>query len=95
MPCKYARGKYNMTPNDYDFTFNFSEIPSNIAMESADNLSARLQDLMPLSKVLHLNLETRPDSYMEKIMIISNNIINTTKETISLIKSLLRNIISR
>ena len=31
MPCKYARGKYNMTPNDYDFTFNFSEIPSNIA----------------------------------------------------------------
>ena len=69
MPCKYARGKYNITPNDYDFSFDFTEIPANIELESADNLSVRLQDLMPLSKVLHLNLETRPDSYMEKIII--------------------------
>lgn len=69
MPCKYARGKYNMTPNDFDFTFNYSEIPSNIQPESADNLSARLQDLMPLTQVLHLNLETRPDSYMEKVIV--------------------------
>ena len=84
MPCKYARGKYNMTPNDYDFTFNFSEIPSNIAMESADNLSARLQDLMPLSKVLHLNLETRPDSYIEKIMIHSSATLTVNNKIVEL-----------
>ena len=67
MVCKYARGKYNITPNDYDFSFDYTEIPSNV--EDAANLSARLQNLMPLTKVLHLNLETKPSSDLELITI--------------------------
>lgn len=67
--CKYARGKYNITPNDYDFSFDYTEIPSNINVEDAANLSARLQNLMPLTKVLHLNLDTKPASDLEMITI--------------------------
>ena len=70
--CKYARGKYNITPNDYDFSFDYTEIPSNINMEDAANLSARLQNLMPLTKILHLNLDTKPASDLEMITIHSN-----------------------
>lgn len=70
--CKYARGKYNITPNDYDFSFDYTEIPSNIDVEDAANLSARLQNLMPLTKVLHLNLDTKPASDLEMVTIHSN-----------------------
>lgn len=56
--CKYARSKYNYTPSDYDLIFDYISIPANIRMEDASNLSKRLQQCMPLSKIVHLNLET-------------------------------------
>lgn len=84
MACKYARGKYNITPNDYDFSFDYTEIPSNINMEDVANLSARLQNLMPLTKVLHLNLETRPTSDLENITIHSNAKITVNNQTLEL-----------
>ncbi len=58
MPCKYARGKYNYTPNDFDLEFDYTAIPANIRMEDASNLSKRLQQVMPLTKIIHLNLHT-------------------------------------
>lgn len=58
MTCKYARSKYNYTPNDFDLTFNYMDIPVNIKIENASNLSKRLQSVMPLTKVVHLNLNT-------------------------------------
>lgn len=84
MVCKYARGKTNITPNDYDFTFNYSEIPSNIDMGDAANLSARLQNLMPLTKVLHLNLNTNPTSDLEMVTIHSSAKITVNNQTVEL-----------
>lgn len=56
--CMYARSKYNYTPSDYDLIFDYTKIPANINMEDASNLTKRLQQYMPLSKVIHLNLNT-------------------------------------
>lgn len=56
--CMYARSKYNYTPSDYDLIFDYTKIPANICMEDASNLSKRLQQYMPLSKVIHLNMNT-------------------------------------
>lgn len=67
--CKYARGKYNITPNDYDLYFDYTSIPSNISLESASSLHARLQKLMPLSKVLHLNLGVHKKESVNNIVI--------------------------
>lgn len=58
MPCMYARSKYNYTPADFDLYFNYTAIPKNIKLTDATNLSKRLQQLMPLTKTLHLNLKT-------------------------------------
>lgn len=84
MACKYARGKYNITPNDYDLTFDYNEIPSNIDMEYAINLSARLQNLMPLTKILHLNLDTKSTSDLELITLHSNAKITFNNQTMEL-----------
>lgn len=67
--CKYARGKYNMTPNDYDIYFDYTSIPSNINLESASSLHTRLQDLMPLTKVLHLHLGVHKKEPVNNILI--------------------------
>ena len=56
--CKYMRSKFNWTPNDYDLSFKHDEIPSNIPIEDVPNLSDRIQKLTPLSKTVHLNLDT-------------------------------------
>lgn len=58
MPCKYMRSKYNYTPNDYDLEFDFTEIPSNINMDDAVSISRRLAAVTPLSKTIHLHLNT-------------------------------------
>ena len=54
----YARSKYNYTPADFDLYFDYTAIPKNIKLTDATNLSKQLQQLMPLTKTLHLNLNT-------------------------------------
>ena len=44
------------TPNNLDIYFDTKDVPSNIEMESTYNLEKRLQKLMPVSKIIHLNL---------------------------------------
>lgn len=56
--CKIICHEPDWTPNNYDLSFNPSTIPSNIQTESSDSLQKRLQKLMPLSKRIHINLET-------------------------------------
>lgn len=56
--CKIIRHEPDWTPNNYDISFNPSQIPSNIQTESADSLQKRLQKLMPLSTRIHVNLST-------------------------------------
>ena len=52
---KYFRNEPYMTPNNYDISFNTENIPSNIPIENGHNLEKRLQKLMPLSKIIHVD----------------------------------------
>lgn len=54
MLCKYMRTKENWTPNDYEITFDYNNIHSNIRMDNVVNLTRQLQSLTPLTKKLHL-----------------------------------------
>lgn len=55
--CKIIRHEPDWTPNNYEISFNPSDIPSNIQTESSDSLQKRLQKLMPLSTRIHINLD--------------------------------------
>jgi len=76
------RTKHNWTPNDYDITFKPSLVPSNIKIEKATQLNERLQNHMPLSKVIHLNLmDYKPSEKRNRIQLHTTITIDTGKET--------------
>ena len=54
--CRNLHNDPFMTPNNYDLQFEIDKIPSNIQIENQNNLEKRLQKLMPLSKIIHVNL---------------------------------------
>lgn len=85
--CMYARSKYNYTPSDYDLIFDYTKIPSNINMEDASNLTKRLQQYMPLSKTIHLNLNTNLKECGHQISINTSLqlTMNTKKITVNII----------
>ena len=56
--CKIIHHEPDWTPNNYEISFNPSQIPSNIQTESNDSLQKRLQKLMPLSSRIHVTLST-------------------------------------
>ena len=63
-----------MTPNNYDIYISPDQIPSNIKKENVLNLRRKLQKLMPLSKIIHINYDTQPETLTE-----SNQIQISTK----------------
>lgn len=63
--CKFFRHEPYMTPNNYDIYISPSEIPSNIPRENVPNLKNRLQKLMPLGKIIHINYDTDPEKISE------------------------------
>ena len=54
--CKYFLHEPYMNPNNYDLYFDYNSIPANIQPEKAHDLRNRLQKLMPLTKIIHLNM---------------------------------------
>lgn len=70
--CKYFHHEPYMTPNNFDLYFDHSKIPSNIIQESAHNLLKRLQRTLPLTKILHLNLQSEQDTHLNGININSS-----------------------
>lgn len=70
--CKYMRSKMNWTPNDYELWFEHNKISSNIIVEDVPNLSARLDQLTPLSKKVHVMLNTSNEEYNNTIGIVSD-----------------------
>ena len=56
--CKHFRHEPYMTPNNYDLYFNPAEIPSNIKRENVPKL-------MPISKIIHVNLNTDAEQISE------------------------------
>jgi len=57
--CKYFHQDPYRTPNNYDLYFDYNSIPANIEYEGNVNLIRRLKKHLPLSKLLHLNMETK------------------------------------
>ena len=74
--CKYLYSEPYMTPNNFDILFNEASIPSNIRKESVVNLTNRLQKLMPLSKILHLQMDAATVTSNDHISITGNLTIN-------------------
>lgn len=60
--CKYMRSKYNYTPNDYELSFDTRELPSNIDLQNAKELTLQLQSRSPLGKVIHLCLNEKNEN---------------------------------
>ncbi|MBQ6220014.1 MAG: hypothetical protein IJH63_00415 [Methanobrevibacter sp.] len=56
--CKYLHHEPYYTPNNYDLFFDYNNIPVNIPIEKANDLRNRLQKLMPLTKIIHLNMNS-------------------------------------
>lgn len=65
--CKYFHHEPYMTPNNFDLYFDVSQIPSNIIKEPPHELLLRLQGHMPLTSILHLNLETENENYSNSV----------------------------
>lgn len=67
--CKRLRSDPYWTPNNYDIEFDVNKIPSNVQIESGVNLEKRLQKLMPLGKIVHVNFAstTTPQNNMISI----------------------------
>lgn len=63
--CKYFRHEPYMTPNNYDIYIQQSQIPSNIPRENSSDMFERLQKLMPLGKVIHINFDNNPHDFKE------------------------------
>ena len=76
--CKHFRHEPYMTPNNYDLYFDPEQIPVNIPRENVPNLTNRLQKLIPLSKKIHVNLTTNPETITE-----SNTFTISTKMKIN------------
>ena len=55
--CKVFHNEPYMTPNNFDLYFDYNSVPANIVAESPYDLKKRLQGLMPLGKIIHLNME--------------------------------------
>ena len=55
--CKYFHHEPYYTPNNYDLFFDYNSVPVNIPVEKPHDLRNRLQKLMPLSQIIHLNMD--------------------------------------
>ncbi len=53
--CKRLRDEAFMNPNNYDLIFDDTEIPTNIQTENNKSLEKRLQKIMPLGKIIHVD----------------------------------------
>lgn len=61
--CKYFHHDPYMTPNNFDLYFDPNQIPTNIITEPPHELLLRLQKHLPLTKILHLNLDAEQNTY--------------------------------
>lgn len=55
--CKYFHHDPYFTPNNFDIYFDYHKIPKNIKVDKPHELRKRLQRTMPLTKIIHVNLE--------------------------------------
>ncbi|WP_296882094.1 hypothetical protein [uncultured Methanobrevibacter sp.] len=81
--CKKLRNEPFMSPNNYDLEFDSNKIPANIQIEKGVNLEKRLQKLMPLGKIIHVDSASTSTPQNNMISIFSNlNLKKTNGELI-------------
>ena len=67
--CKHFHQDPYWTPNNYDLYFDYNKIPRNIPLENNHNLIKRLKKYLPLSKILHINMESENVEHDETVNI--------------------------
>ena len=72
--CKHFHQEPYWTPNNYDLFFDYNGIPTNIEVENNHDLIRRLKKHLPLSKILHINMEDNNVESAETV-----NIYTSTK----------------
>ena len=67
--CKFFHHEPYMTPNNFDLEFDYSGIPVNIDVESNIDLTKRMQRTLPLSKIVHLKLDSKKSTQYNELNI--------------------------
>ncbi|WP_299523227.1 hypothetical protein [uncultured Methanobrevibacter sp.] len=68
--CKYMRSETNYTPNNYDITFKYEDIPSNIDTYPLEELLKQLNQVNPLTKKLHVNLNVDNEEFNDNYLLV-------------------------
>lgn len=84
MPCKYMRSDEDWNPSNYEITFDIDEIPSNLKLENVIELEKRLKSKSPLTKKLHLILNSKNVDLVNNIKIHSSAFIELNNKTVEL-----------
>ena len=79
IPKKIFRHEPYYTPNNYDLYFDVEKIPSNIRLENGYNLERRLNKLIPLTRRVHLNFDTKTIPADNNIRVFTEMRINGKK----------------
>ena len=79
--CKYFHHEPYYTPNNFDLYFDYNSIPVNIQPEKSGDLRTRLQKLMPLSMIIHVNLDNDTINESNNVHIVSRLHISYTDVT--------------
>ena len=80
--CKYFHHEPYWTPNNYDIYINQSSIPSNVPRENLPNLFERLQKLMPLGKIIHINFDTEPSEFSKGNAFMMNTVLKINNKQV-------------
>lgn len=84
--CKVFHHEPYMTPNNFDLYFDYNSIPANIVAESPHDLRKRLQSLMPLSKIIHLDMDVDSLSHRNNIRLSTNMNLKFEKAGVLIVK---------
>ena len=79
--CKYFHNDPDMTPNNYDLFFDYNSIPVNIPLQRKNDLVKELKKHLPLTKRIHLNMETETIPHNNQFNIYTRTKIIFTKKT--------------
>jgi len=78
--CKHFHQDPYWTPNNFDLYFDYDSIPQNIEVENSHDLIRTLQKHLPLSKILHLNMDDRSVDYAENFNLYTKSRLIIEKE---------------
>ena len=81
--CMYFHNDPYRTPNNYDLYFDYNNIPTNIELENTTDLLRRLKKHLPLSKLLHLNMENRNIPSNDEFKIHTKTMIKFKKKNVN------------